>query len=402
MSITSPLLHRFCERCERVTQDGHLWCQDRDCPAEEGWPVFNYGDYLSDLKITRLISIWRTAALYEAERGGEKNKQVVWVKVAHATPECADRLRREAMFLRDAVKSIAPLPKKGLLKLIDSFKPAPPRSIWLQLLPAAPLNLDSPFGETTVQGTTRVFCVYAAGKGVTLREAMLENPQVWHYEAGWTSMIVAEAVRPLVSARLAHMSLSPRVVSVDTDEQGHWRPALLDLGWLLDSAHAPASNGLSAFLTRCEPAYTAPEVRLDRNGGGISPAADAYSLGVMHFEMLAGRPAVLQQFRRDDLVAKDVLDGARKEQTLPIDQDKFRPELSRAGVVNIVEKAIGTRERYASVLDMEKALLSIYGEPPPEKRTVPIRFYVLMAVIAIALIVLLVIIVGGFLARGAK
>jgi hypothetical protein len=399
VSITSPQLHRFCERCERVTQDGHLWCQDRDCPAEEGWPVFNYGDYLSDLKITRLISIWRTAALYEAERGGEKNRQTVWVKVAHATPECADRLRREAAFLRDRIKSIAPAQKKGLAKLINSFRPAPPRAIWLQHMPASPQNPDSVFGETTVKGVTRVFCVYAQAKGVTLREAMLENPQVWHYEAGWTSIVIAEALRPLAGAKLTHLNLSPRVVAVETDDQGHWRPTLLDLGWMLDSAHVPNGNGLATLLSRSEPAYTAPEARVDKAGGGVSPAADAYSFGMMHFEMLAGRPGVVQQWRRDELVVKDVIDSARREQTLPIDQDKFRPELSRAGVVTIIEKAISARERFASVLDIQKGLLGIYGEPPPEKRAVPIRLYILLGIIGLALIGVLVAAVVLF-ARG--
>jgi hypothetical protein len=41
------MIKRFCERCERITENGHLWCQERDCPAEEGYPVFDYGDYLT-------------------------------------------------------------------------------------------------------------------------------------------------------------------------------------------------------------------------------------------------------------------------------------------------------------------------------------------------------------------
>jgi hypothetical protein len=195
------------------------------------------------------------------------------------------------------------------------------------------------------------------------------------------------------------LNLSPRVVAVETDDQGHWRPTLLDLGWMLDSAHVPNGNGLATLLSRSEPAYTAPEARVDKAGGGVSPAADAYSFGMMHFEMLAGRPGVVQQWRRDELVVKDVIDSARREQTLPIDQDKFRPELSRAGVVTIIEKAISARERFASVLDIQKGLLGIYGEPPPEKRAVPIRLYILLGIIGLALIGVLVAAVVLF-ARG--
>ena len=51
------MLTRFCERCERQTVDGHLWCPERDCPAEAGYPVFQFGDYLGDLKITKLVTV---------------------------------------------------------------------------------------------------------------------------------------------------------------------------------------------------------------------------------------------------------------------------------------------------------------------------------------------------------
>ena len=80
---------RWCERCERVTTDGHLWCQETDCPAEAGFPVFDYGDFLGDLKVTSLLRVWRTSAIYEAERGDEK----VLLKVAHDNPSSEERLR---------------------------------------------------------------------------------------------------------------------------------------------------------------------------------------------------------------------------------------------------------------------------------------------------------------------
>ena len=68
-------LARFCERCKRLTIDGNLWCQDRDCPAEQGYPVFAYGDNLGDLKITKLITVWRTAALYESSAASNRLAQ---------------------------------------------------------------------------------------------------------------------------------------------------------------------------------------------------------------------------------------------------------------------------------------------------------------------------------------
>jgi hypothetical protein len=378
------ITHRYCERCERVTQDGHLWCQDRDCPAEESWPVLQYGDYLADLKIMKLISVWRTAALYEAERGGEKNKETVWVKVAHATPDCEQRLRDEAMYLQDSLKSVAPKPKKGLAKFFASFGPKPVRATLLQLMSPAPIVTGKPFAETTLKGVTRVFCVYAPLQGVTLREALLENPQVWHYEAAWVMLTVMESLRQMTAERRLHLSLSPRVILIDIDKLGHWRPVLLDLGWML-----PAQQGgvdFARLFSRCEPAYTAPEIVADRKGSGISQSADVYSLGIVYFEMLAGRPGVIQQWRRDDTLIHDIIDAARKQQSLPIREDKFRPELNQAGVVSIVERAIGARERSASITDVSRSLASIYGNPPPEPREIPIRAYLILILVVLLLL----------------
>src|ERR1700716_215141 len=88
-------MNRFCERCQRITVDGNLWCPEVDCPAEEGAMVLAYGDYLGDLKITKVLRVWRTAALYEARRG----EQVVLVKMAHENEDSEERLKREAMVL---------------------------------------------------------------------------------------------------------------------------------------------------------------------------------------------------------------------------------------------------------------------------------------------------------------
>ena len=347
--------------------------------------------------------MWRTAALYEAERGGEKNKQTVWVKVAHSTPECENRLRDEALYLQDRLKSVAPPPKKGLAKLIASFSPAPRREVLLQLLPASPLRQKSPFGETTVNGLSRVFCVYAALQGATLRQALLENPQVWHYEAAWTTLVIAHALRTQVADKRLHLSLTPSLIYVYTDDEGHWRPTLLDLGWLWQPAakeqpNNATSTSVATLYNRFDPAYTAPEVMADKRGSGLSLSADVYSLGMVYFEMLAGRPGVPQHWRRDEVLIRDVIDTARKQQRLPIDQDKFRPELTQSGVVTLLEKALGVQERLPSIAQFVEGLARVYGNPPPEKRKVPIKLYILAGVIGLALLAVLVAVVMA--ARG--
>ncbi|HSB90806.1 MAG TPA: protein kinase [Anaerolineales bacterium] len=357
-------LARFCDRCKRLTMDGNLWCQDKDCPAEQGFPVFAYGDTLSDLKVTKLITVWRTGALYEALRG----KQTVWLKVAHADPECEDRLKREAAFL-EAIGGLARKPS-----LLRSLRPDP-YPVHLKLLPPYPTPSKRHHGEISFRGEPRVFTVLQPVQGSLLSDRLLETPQVWHYEAAWVAVTLARALRPLASRNVAHLSLAPNLVMVDVDAEGHWHPTLLDFGWLWDGSVDGAY--LEGLIPRFTPAYAAPEVLAGR-GVAVGPASDTYSLGLILYEMLAGRPAFEPYLKRDDQVRRVV---AQNPSPPAID----RPELEASGVVKMVSKAISPTDRYPSVLQLAKALTSVYGSPP-ETRPLPAGTKVLLAVAAATLL----------------
>ncbi|MDW8326540.1 MAG: protein kinase [Anaerolineales bacterium] len=370
-------MERFCERCERISVDGHLWCQEIDCPAEEGFPVFSYGDYLGDLKITKLITVWRTAALYEAQRGD----QTVWVKVAHAGPECEERLKREAVLLA----MLNPTRTGGLNDW--RAKPRPLLPVWL---PPYPVPSKRPYGEITFDGETKIYSVCEPLPGTLLSDLLLTNPHVWHYEAAWVTTTLAEALKPLAARNLLHLSLTPDRVIVEIDQDGHWRATLLDLGWLLNAAGTAAgaeAAALKELAERSEPAYTAPEV-LARNGAAsaLTPAADVYALGLLFYEMLSGHPAFEPKLRRDELVSRAVV---QTRAAPPID----RPELIQAGVIKVLEKAIApvAAERYATLQEFERAITAIYGPQPKEKRPLPRRtivlLWMLVALLAVTLCV---------------
>jgi len=355
---------RYCERCRRVTMDGNLWCQDRDCPAEQGYPVFSYGDHLGDLKITKLITVWRTAAVYESLRG----RQTVWLKVAHADPESEDRLKREAAFL----KSIGGA--AGKPSLLQRLRPDP-YPIHLRLLPPYPTPSKRLHGEISYLGEPKVYAVLQPVGGSLLSDLVLETPQVWHYEAAWVTVTLARALRPLASRSLAHLSLTPNMVMVGVDAEGHWHPTLLDFGWLLDGNVDGAY--LAGLIPRFAPAYTAPELLAGR-GAGQGLAADTYSLGLILYEMLAGRPAFEPYLKRDDQVRRVV---AQNPSPPPID----RPELEASGVVKMVARAIAPTDRYPNVSQLAKALTSVYGSPP-ESRPLPMGTKVLLAVAGVSLL----------------
>ncbi len=365
------MIKRFCERCERITENGHLWCQERDCPAEEGYPVFDYGDYLGDLKITKLIGVTRTCAMYKASRGVKETE--VFLKVAHANPECEERLKREASLLND----MAPFRPKGFAKFIASFRPTK-RSNFPVSLPPYPTPSKRPFGEISFRGVPRVYAVYEPVPGNLISEMILENPQAWHYEVAWVVAAIADALAPVTQGNLVHLSLTPHSVMVDVDKDGHWRPTLVDFGWMIDRTTVDAAT-FAAALARSEPAYTAPEVTANRVPAAATPAADVYSLGLILFEMLAGRPAFPAALRGDEGVRARVVGN---KQPLMV----ARPELEGAGVVSIVDRSLSLRERFATVADLGKAITTVYSTPPVERRPTPKRYYFLMAVVYALLI----------------
>jgi serine/threonine protein kinase len=359
-------MNRFCERCQRVTVDGNLWCPEVDCPAEEGFPVLSYGDYLGDLKITKVMRVWRTAALYEALRG----EKAVLVKVAHESEDSEERLKRETMVLES-------LRERG--RWLKAYRPAP-RPLLPALLPPYPVAGKRPYGEISFRGQTKFYSVFQRAEGKFLSDLLLENPQMWHYDAAWITIALSEALRPLASQNRAHLCLTPDMVLVDTDAEGHLRPMLLDLGLLVAGEEI---QSIYTWPKMVDPAHSAPELQDRGRLKAVSPAADAYALGILFYEMLAGKPAFENKLRRDDQIRAAV---SQYRGTLPVG----RPELEVAGVVKSVDKAIAATGRYNNVIEFGNALTSIYGRVPREKRPMPRRTYVL----AITMGILLLVIVG--------
>jgi serine/threonine protein kinase len=362
-------MYRYCERCERETYDGNLWCQDKDCPAEKGYPLLEYGDFLGDLKVTKFVRVWRTAALYEAEREGKP----VLLKVAHPGEVFADRLRREAGVLASISPSAA-----GTGAFVRSFLPSS-RPLYLAPLPPYPSGSRRAYGEITFRGEARVFSVYKHISGRILSDLLLETPQLWHTHAAWMIATVAKALRPLAASDRCHLSLTPDVIMVDIDADGILRPTLLDLGFLVAPAEA---DGIYDWKTMCEPAYTAPELLADARGG-LSTSADVYSLGMIFYEALAGKPGYESKLRRDEQLREAILQVRN-----PLSVG--RPELEQSGIIGVLEKAVAPTGRYKNVVEFSKDLNRIYSSPPAERRKIPRRMYVVLGIAGVVLLALAV------------
>lgn len=361
-------MNRFCERCERVTVDGNLWCERVDCPAEEGFPVLVYGEYLGDLKITKLLRVWRTAALYEATR----REKPVLVKVAHRGEDSEERLRREAHLLSPLAAQ--PMPPVAFVR---SFFPSPRSILPVPMPPYLVASKPPYFGNVSFRGELRFYTVFRYVEGKFLSDLLLENPQMWHYQAAWVIITLTEALQPLVGRNACHLSLSPDMVLVDVDKQGYLRPLLLDLGFMLRGNEI---ESVPEWQRLCEPGYTAPELHV-KNPKAVGMPADVYSLGLMYYEMLAGKAGFDSKLVRDDKI-REAVTGYRGQ--LPLE----RPELV---VQKIVDQAIGLSGRFNHVAEFGRALASVYGQPPREKRPVPIRLYVVLGIAAVILLALLIV-----------
>jgi serine/threonine protein kinase len=372
-------MKRYCPKCGRISEDGNRWCPEIDCPAEEGPALLDYGDYLGDVKVVKLLRVLRSSAIYEAERGKDK----VLLKVAHTGDEYAERLKREAKILA----ALRPLPLPPILK---AFK-ADSRPVLPVLLPPYQRSPNF-YGEITFRGERKCYAVFRYAKGTFLSDLLIENPQPWHEYAAWLVLDVAEALRPLVG-KACHLCLCPDMILVDTDAKGYYRPLPLDLGLVLGKLDREESRAF--WLQFSDPAYTAPElISLDKKVAAISPAADTYSLGMILRQMLVGQPAFVSKLARDSEVQEAV---RRYHGVLSLN----RPELPKE-VSTIVEKAVALAptERYPDLNHFTSTLRKLFGRVPREEAPRPVGQWVVLILALILFLALVGVLIAAIYFTG--
>jgi serine/threonine-protein kinase len=130
------------------------------------------------------------------------------------------------------------------------------------------------------------FIVMELVRGITLRQFLTERGQLPPPLAVGIALQIADALAHAHAAGLIHRDIKPANVLVcDTDASGVPRVKVTDFGI------AKAAEGLGLDLTRTgtvlgTPKYLSPE---QIEGREPDARADLYSLGVVLFEMLAGR-----------------------------------------------------------------------------------------------------------------
>lgn len=333
-------MKRYCTNCEMITPSFTSWCSCRESEPGNLSVIFDYGESLGDIEIVRLLRVLRTAAIYEARRKNAKNQyDMILLKVAHN--ECNEHLKREAVLLSKLAE--------------DRLHPMLP-----VLLPPYRHTeaAQRPYGKTTFQGETKYYIVYAHAQGDFLRDILTKNPQPWYQHAAWITINLADVVAFIhAKARKLILNLNPDSVLIRFDRDDIPRPLLMDVTLSGD----PEEVDFASIEKFAPPAYVAPELLKAAPGASFDGRTDVYGLGLILYEMLAGKPAYTFQLRRDE----DVRNTVRTDAPAPLSRSDLAGEVSMI-VMSSIDKSVARRQE--DVRKFAKALREKFGDVPAERK----------------------------------
>jgi len=178
-------------------------------------------------------------------------------------------------------------------------------------------------GTLEVEGDRRAFIAmeYVAGESL---KARLQRGPLAPEEAAGLALQIADALEEAHARGVVHRDIKPANVVLD----GRLRPKLLDFGL---ASYTPVADGedtwsgpdsvLPPGTLAGTVAYMAPE---QARGRSVDARADVFGLGVVLYELLAGRPPF------SGASAIDVLDAVLNAPPPPIDHGRDAPPLARA------------------------------------------------------------------------
>jgi serine/threonine protein kinase len=367
-------MKRYCPKSETITPMFSVWGSARVSEAGELSVIFDYGDFLGDIEITRLVRILKTSALYEARRRIKNKPTPILVKVAHNG--CEDMLKREAILM-------ARLSEQGGHPMLPALQEP--------YLVGGTEAKQRPYGKVAFGDETKYYIVYAHAEGEFLRDALVKNPQPWYMHAAWLTISMADVVA-FIHHKAQHLvlNLSPDTIMIRYDRDGIPRPLLMDLSL----AMPPDAINFDQVERYCMAAYIAPELLIDRERGQYGAQTDVYGLGVLLYEMLKGRPPYPYRLRRPEDVRHDV-----RTQSIPLlDRTDLSSEINMI-VTQAIDKSPTRRPK--DVRTFAKELRKRFGEVPPERKGQRIPPRILAAGTAVILLLVAWIFFTAILQAGA-
>jgi serine/threonine protein kinase len=353
-------MKHICTHCRQTSADGNLWCQDIECPAGKLPTLMNYGDFLGNLQIVRLLRVIKTAVLYEALL----DKQTYLLKIANQG--CEHYLQREAY-------------------IIQALNVAAPHHTAIPKLVRHKMSIgDEPYGISTFRGETVYFTLFEHVEGEFLSDYLLNNPEPWHQHVGWFIKTLAEAVHFLHGLTLGegedgylHLNLNPDNILVRINKGGVPQPFLVDMGVLQPLAvdrndsrqklTVPlGASDIQHFERFSLTAYIPPELsRVDSSRTvRLAPTTDVYGLGLLLYEMLAGHPAYEYKLKKRDVILSQVNSKNAVPATLTReDLPSIKSHETQLALIDVVNRATSKspEQRYPTAKDLHDQLENLYG-----------------------------------------
>jgi len=196
------------------------------------------------------------------------------------------------------------------------------------------------------------------------REGRLDPETVTGYLAD-----IAAALDAAANGGVVHRDVKPENILLDRSGSGT-RPLLADFGVAL--AVAEDANRTGPGMALGTPAYMSPE---QAAGEVVTARSDLYSLGVVGFEMLAGRPPFVGS--RQEVLSRQVVEP-------PPDLSRIRPD-APAHLVRAIMRALekSPDDRWQSGAEFRSALLG--NARVPASRRARRRCAVAVAAVAVLL-----------------
>lgn len=336
MKLRGIEMKRICSLCGQMSADGNLWCEQIDCPAGQIPVVLGYGEFLGDIKILRLMRLFRTAAVYEAER----DEKLILLKVAHAGHE--EALKQESLLLA----RLAGARQANLPRLLPAYKQG---------------NIKAhSYGKAVFRDETKYYEVFEHIVGEFLRDRLLQNPQPWYQHAAWIALGVCRALSYLYKHDGGlNLNISPDVIVVAEDKAGTPIPVLLDLGLIIKPGSVDAEVRDRAYH-HILPSYMPPEIM--EPGARLTEASDVYGVGLLLFEMFTGFPAYLYRLKSDDDVRKEL-----SRNPVPTIDRRDIPQANNVQAILAQATHRNPSSRQPSILDLGKQLTTTFGDIPVMK-----------------------------------
>jgi serine/threonine-protein kinase len=215
--------------------------------------------------------------------------------------------------------------------------------------------------------------------GESLRQRLLREGRIPVAEASRIVADLADALDSAGQAGLVHRDVKPENILLD---QATGRVMLTDFGIARAMAGEADGTRTAQGVAVGTPTYMSPE---QAAGDRVDARSDLYSLGVVAYEMLAGRPP----FRADTAAA--VASKHLAERATPI--ENLRPDTPPAlahAITRVLEK--DPSARWQTGAEFKHAALG--GSSPPPKRARP------RATLALTIGGMLALVVAAFLALG--